>query len=101
MEKVAAIISGTTQPLNGRVIARIWEEILSNGRLEWGGFFVLPEAWPSCADGPYVFKTVDGRRGEIHIHDTSSDMVCFKGVGNLRAKIDVNPELGIKVVQSK
>ena len=85
MERVTARIlgSGTTQPLHGEVVAWLWEERSSEGRLEWGGFFVLPQEWPLLAGGPYVLTTADGRRGEIYIHETAGELVCFRGSGPL------------------
>ena len=85
IERVTAriIVRGQIQPLHGVVVAQIWEELSSEGRQEWGGFFVLPVDWPLLAGGPYVFTTADGRRGVIYIHDTESELVCFKGSGLL------------------
>ena len=85
MDRVTAriICSGKTPPANGWVVARIWEDLSSDGRREWGGFFVLPEDWPVLAGGPYIFQTTDGRSGEIYIHETAGELVCFNGSGPL------------------
>lgn len=86
MEEVEATISDTHNVLAAGITA--WVQITSSpgGSRGWHGYFTLPLDSRVLPGGPYLFKTTDGRSGQILITNlrtgsNQSMQVQFQGTG--------------------